>query len=63
MRIVGTLSDPMARSMANVSFCIRTTTSSRSGVVIPDNVDEVVIRGHDKVHELGGKEMTLKLAR
>ncbi len=38
-------------------------TRSLSGVVIPDNVDEVVIRGHDKVHELGGKEMTLKLAR
>lgn len=36
-------------------------TRSLSGVAIPDGVDEVTIRGHDKVHGYGGKEFVLKL--
>lgn len=38
-------------------------TRSLSGVVIPETVDEVVIRGNDKVHGLGGAELTVKLSR
>lgn len=36
-------------------------TRSLSGVVIPGDVTQVVIRAHDKVHALGGKEFTLVL--
>ena len=38
-------------------------TRSLSGVVIPDTVDEVMIRGNDKVHGLGGAEVAVKLPR
>ncbi|MEL6297237.1 MAG: hypothetical protein AAFQ45_01575 [Pseudomonadota bacterium] len=36
-------------------------TRSLGNVRIPDGVTEVTIRGHDSVHGLGGKEMTIKL--
>jgi hypothetical protein len=36
-------------------------TRSLSGVAIPDGVDEVTIRAHDKVHGYGGKELRLQL--
>lgn len=36
-------------------------TRSLSGVKIPAGVTEVTIRGHDKVHEYGGKELVLEL--
>ena len=36
-------------------------TRSQSGIVIPDDVTEVTVRAHDKVHEWGGKEMTVEL--
>lgn len=36
-------------------------TRSLSGVKIPAGVAQVTIRGHDKVHEYGGKEFTVKL--
>lgn len=38
-------------------------TRSLSGVVIPADVEQVTIRGHDSVHGLGGPEMTIKLER
>ena len=34
-------------------------TRSLSGVAIPAEVDQVVVRAHDKVHGFGGKEMTV----
>ena len=36
-------------------------TRSLSGVVIPDGVTSVTIRGNDSVHGLGGKETTVDL--
>lgn len=36
-------------------------TRSLSGVVIPDGIDEVIIRAGDKVHEFGGAEMRVSL--
>ena len=36
-------------------------TRSLDGVAIPDGIKSVIIRGHDKVHELGGKEMSVEL--
>ena len=36
-------------------------TRSQSGIAIPDDVTEVTVRAHDKVHEWGGKEMTVEL--
>ncbi len=36
-------------------------TRSTSGVVIPEGVDEVTIRAGDSVHDLGGKELTVKV--
>ncbi len=37
-------------------------TRSLSDVVIPDGVTEVTIRGRDKVHGYGGKELRIPLA-
>ncbi len=37
-------------------------TRSQSGIVIPDGVDAVTIRAHDKQHGWGGKELTVDLA-
>ena len=36
-------------------------TRSQSGIAIPDDVTEVTVRAHDKVHEWGGEEMTVEL--
>jgi hypothetical protein len=36
-------------------------TRSLSGVKVPAGVGEVTIRGHDKMHEYGGKEFPLEL--
>lgn len=36
-------------------------TRSLGGVSVPDGVTEIVIRAHDNVDGLGGKEMTVKL--
>lgn len=36
-------------------------TRSLGGVTIPEGVKSVVIRAHDSVHKLGGKEMTVEL--
>jgi len=36
-------------------------TRSLSGVKIPKSITSVTIRAHDKVHEFGGREMTLKV--
>lgn len=38
-------------------------TRSLSGVTIPESVDQVVVRGNDSVHELGGIELTVDLKR
>ena len=38
-------------------------TRSLSGVVIPEGVTRVIIRAHDKVHGLGGAEVTVELKR
>lgn len=38
-------------------------TRSQSGIVIPDDLTEVVIKAHDNVHGWGGKEVILKLDR
>lgn len=36
-------------------------TRSLSGVAVPAGVREVIVRGHDKVHGLGGVEMQVPL--
>lgn len=36
-------------------------TRSLTGVVIPPEIDAVIIRAGDSVHEFGGKELRLKL--
>ena len=36
-------------------------TRSLGGVKIPDGINQVIIRGGDSVHDLGGKEMTVAL--
>lgn len=36
-------------------------TRSESGVAVPDGVSHVIVRAHDKVHGLGGKEMRVAL--
>ncbi len=36
-------------------------TRSKSGVKIPEGIDQVTIRAGDSVHGLGGKEMVFKL--
>lgn len=36
-------------------------TRSQSGIAIPDDVREVTIRAHDKVHGFGGREMMVAL--
>jgi len=36
-------------------------TRSLSGVAVPAGVREVIVRGHDKVHGLGGVEMRVVL--
>ena len=33
------------------------------GVKIPENVAEVTLRAHDRVHGYGGKEVTVRLTR
>lgn len=38
-------------------------TRSLTGVKIPPDIASVTIRAHDKVHEFGGKEMTVKVPR
>jgi len=38
-------------------------TRSLSDVEIPANLDQVVVRGHDSVHEYGGTEMTVAVPR
>ncbi len=38
-------------------------TRSLGGVVIPEGVDEVVVRAHDSVHGDGGAEIQVKLKR
>ena len=38
-------------------------TRSLSGVKIPENLTEVIIRAHDLVHEYGGKTVTVALPR
>ena len=38
-------------------------TRALGGVIIPEDVDEVVIRAHDSVHGDGGATMTVKLPR
>ena len=36
-------------------------TRSLSGVNIPENLKEVIVRAHDLVHEYGGKTVTVKV--
>ena len=36
-------------------------TRSLSGVIIPDDIDTVAVRGHDSVHGYGGAEMQVSL--
>jgi hypothetical protein len=36
-------------------------TRSLSGVAVPAGVREVIVRGHDKLHELGGMELRVTL--
>ncbi len=38
-------------------------TRSLSGIAIPKDVDEIVVRARDKVHGYGGKEARVKLPR
>ena len=38
-------------------------TRSLGNVLIPENINEVIIRAHDSVHEYGGKTATVKIKR
>ena len=38
-------------------------TRALGGVKIPENVAEVTLRAHDRVHGYGGKEVTVRLTR
>jgi hypothetical protein len=38
-------------------------TRSLSGIMIPDDVAEIVIRAHDSVHDYGGRELTIVVPR
>jgi len=38
-------------------------TRSLGGVVVPEGVTRVTVRAHDKVHDLGGREVTVELKR
>ena len=38
-------------------------TRSLSGVAIPEEIDEVILRAHDSVHGYGGREVTVILPR
>lgn len=38
-------------------------TRSQSGIEIPEDVSEVIVRAHDSVHEWGGQEFTVTLER
>jgi hypothetical protein len=38
-------------------------TRSLGGVALPEGVGEVTLRGHDSVHDYGGAEMTISVAR
>jgi len=38
-------------------------TRSQSGIIIPDDVDEVVVRAHDSVDGWGGKAVSVTLPR
>ncbi|MCG6859285.1 MAG: hypothetical protein LJE67_14595 [Salaquimonas sp.] len=39
----------------------RPFTRSQSGIVVPEEVSEVIVRAHDKVHGFGGREMVVTL--
>lgn len=45
------------RALAHPHETEQPFTRSQSGIVIPDDVEEVTIRAHDKVHGWGGTEM------
>ena len=36
-------------------------TRSQSGIVIPNDIKQVIVRAHDSVHEWGGKEMIIEV--
>ena len=36
-------------------------TRSQSGIIIPEDIKQVIVRAHDSVHEWGGKEMTIEV--
>lgn len=38
-------------------------TRSLSGVSVPESIREVTVRGHDSVHEYGGKEVSVAIPR
>ncbi len=38
-------------------------TRTLAGVKIPAGLDHVIVRAHDKLHGLGGKEMRVEIAR
>lgn len=38
-------------------------TRSLSGVMLPDDIDHVVVRAHDSRHQLGGQEVRVDLER
>ncbi len=38
-------------------------TRSLGGVAVPAGIAEVTVRAHDKLHGLGGREMTVQLKR
>jgi hypothetical protein len=38
-------------------------TRSLGGVAIPQEIDRVTVRAHDSVHDYGGAEVTVELAR
>lgn len=38
-------------------------TRSQSGIVISDDVTQVIVKAHDSVHQWGGKEIVVQLKR
>lgn len=51
------------RELAHDHAAEQPFTRSRSGIVIPDDIDEVVVQGRDLVNGWGGTQMTVPVQR
>jgi len=52
-----------SRTLAHPHETEQPFTRSLQGVKIPEGVDQVTVRAHDSVHELGGAEISVQVPR